>query len=363
MQFKTELFPRFNITSMSGVYAGVRADLYYRLRLWRMDQNTNASSEQSTPTLRWYQLNIPDTVPTVPDTPEPAWQLRRYAPADATTPADVEEDILLTLPPQALEPGHESDADMRSALPRALATAGLALHACGTCHFWRATGDSSAPIGSHSGRCTWHTVGNLPEAPAQLAADLAAQSGLALGCIHWQPGDPEAAPAPDSPQQAEPPPAAPPPAAKPGFWARLRGKRPASPAKPGPDLAVGERSGISAGTEPCFACPGRLANLGALVVESEQGDPLTYSVWRCRNCHATYLNRWADRWVRTETLETDESHYRIAPWEAAQTLTLIRGARAGDHPQGRTQRGELGAHLAAFAQSADLISRQIKQGR
>ena len=77
-----------------------------------------------------------------------------------------------------------------------------------------------------------------------------------------------------------------------------------------------ERSGVGAGTEPCFACQGRIANLGALAVATPEGDKQTFSVWRCRSCYTYYLNDWIDRWERTDSLETEESYYRLCPTEA-----------------------------------------------
>ena len=124
-----------------------------------------------------------------------------------------------------------------------------------------------------------------------------------------------------------------------------------------------ERSGVGAGTEPCFACQGRIANLGALAVESTAGDKQTFSVWRCRSCYSLYLSDWSDRWERLENLETEELIYRVAPAEAAELLSLILSVPGGEHPAQRAERSHLRDWLLNFAANRPLLSRQIKQGR
>lgn len=67
-----------------------------------------------------------------------------------------------------------------------------------------------------------------------------------------------------------------------------------------------ERSGVGVGTTPCFACQGRIANLGALAVATPEGDKQTFSIWRCRTCYTCYLNDLIDRaGRRTDSLETE----------------------------------------------------------
>ena len=124
-----------------------------------------------------------------------------------------------------------------------------------------------------------------------------------------------------------------------------------------------ERSGVGAGTEPCFACQGRIANLGALTVDTDEGDKHTYSVWRCRACHTTYLNSWIDRWERLDSLETEETYYRLAPAEAVEVLAVIDGVVGGEHPAGRHTRAAERAWFEAFVRERRPLSHQRKQGR
>jgi hypothetical protein len=126
---------------------------------------------------------------------------------------------------------------------------------------------------------------------------------------------------------------------------------------------VVERSGVGAGTEPCFVCRGRLANLGALAVASPDGDKQTLSIWRCRLCHTTYLNDWIDRWERVESLETEEWYYRVAPAEAQLALEIIGREAGSDHPAGREARSHLRTDLMALIANGEPLSHQIRQGR
>ena len=120
---------------------------------------------------------------------------------------------------------------------------------------------------------------------------------------------------------------------------------------------------MGAGTEPCFVCQGRIANLGALAVESDEGDQQTYSVWRCRVCFTTYLQDWVDRWVRLDSLETEESYYRVNPAEASALLQIFFTVAGGEHPAQRRTRTEQRAQLRAFLAARTPLSRQIRQGR
>ncbi len=124
-----------------------------------------------------------------------------------------------------------------------------------------------------------------------------------------------------------------------------------------------ERSGVGAGTEPCFACQGRIANLGSLTVATPEGDKQTYSVWRCRTCYGAYLNSWIDRWERLDNLETDERVYRVAPVKACTFLAVIDGVVGGDHPAGREHRDEQRRWFEAQIKVLDPLSHQIKHGR
>ena len=124
-----------------------------------------------------------------------------------------------------------------------------------------------------------------------------------------------------------------------------------------------ERSGVGAGTEPCFACQGRIANLGALTVATPDDDKQTYSVWRCRTCYGTYLNSWIDRWERLDNLETDERVYRVAPANACEFLAVIDGVVGGDHPAGRENRHEQRRWFESQIIGLDPVSHQVKHGR
>jgi hypothetical protein len=148
------------------------------------------------------------------------------------------------------------------------------------------------------------------------------------------------------------------------FWPRLwhRIRRHNQPTQPWADEII-ERSGVGAGTEPCFVCQGRLANLGALAVATPEGDKQTFSVWRCRSCYTTYLNDWTDRWERLENLETEERYFRIAPAEAYAALSIIHATAGAEHPGRRTERNLQRAQILALIEGEEPLSHQIRQGR
>ncbi len=254
--------------------------------------------------------------------------------------------------------------DLNAVLAAVLADGGWQLYTCGACAHWQRTA-SATPDGLAAGECRWRSAS--PQTPPPPFA-LAAQSHLALNCSHWQraaegaaaAGRSEAAPVPSLPKRAEQP------DAPSGLLARLaRLLRPAAAPAPVPTWEQGllERSGVGAGTEPCFACQGRIANLGALTVESPEGDKQTYSLWRCRACYTTYVNNWIDRWERLDSLETEEAYYRIAPSEAVEALAVIDGVVGGEHPAGRHTRGEQRAWFEHFLAGRAVLSHQIRQGR
>ena len=156
------------------------------------------------------------------------------------------------------------------------------------------------------------------------------------------------------------------------WWGRLRRRltghaAPSDKTQAVPQLRweerIVERSGVGAGTEPCFACQGRIANLGALAVASQEGDKQTYSVWRCRQCFTYYLNDWIDRWERTDSLETEETYYRLAPQEALEILAVIDGVVDAEHPARRHERGAQRIWMQQFIGARPVLSHQIKQGR
>lgn len=254
-----------------------------------------------------------------------------------------------------------------AALVGALTAAGQSPLVCATCRWWQPiTGkanpegtnpDGTNPDGIPLGLCSW-----ADESVVAQAAGNREQSALALECPHWQTGEQmPAPPAPSAPTIAP---------AEPvgwwvGLWKRFSGKENALP--PVAADAIAERSGVGAGTERCLACHGRIANLGALTVAAEGDDQLddkrTISVWRCRLCYTFYLNDWIDRWERLDSLETEESYYRIAPGEALGLLALFRQTSSGEHPKERHSRGAQRAQVDAFLAGRFRLLHQIKQGR
>ncbi len=148
-----------------------------------------------------------------------------------------------------------------------------------------------------------------------------------------------------------------------GRLGRLLGQRQSAERAPSWTEQLLERTGVGAGAESCFGCHGRIANLGALVVASPEGDKQTYSVWRCRQCYATYFNRWIDRWERLDSLETDETYWRIAPVEAIALLAVMAGVAGGEHPKGRHERTAERDRFEAFVADRPPVSHQIKLGR
>ena len=243
-----------------------------------------------------------------------------------------------------------------------LQTLGWRMQSCGTCHFWQL---STAP-----------TAGQVPLGSCNIRNDngaplaIAMQSGLALACPHWEPIDSQSPtatavhsatavlPLRKMAEISE---------SKLPWWRRswlrmVRRLRPPA-ATPGWTDQLIERSGVGAGTEPCLACQGRIANLGALAVETSDGDTQTFSVWRCRVCYTTYLNDWTDRWVRLDNLETEERYYRVAPAEALDLLKLIDTVQGGEHPGRRGERNAERAQLLRFLAGRRPLSHQTRQGR
>ncbi len=94
-----------------------------------------------------------------------------------------------------------------------------------------------------------------------------------------------------------------------------------------------------------------------------EGDRQTYSVWRCRACYTCYLNDWIDRWERSDSLETEESYYRVAPQEALELLKLIDGVVDAEHPARRQERTAERMRMIEFIGDRRPLSHEIKQGR
>ncbi len=336
----------FNFETMSGVFPGTRTQIYQRLRLVPIDP---ATSESCWALLYWYAE-------------PPACVLVRQDPAMAR----LEQEPLLLL-------DRPAEGDLNKRLRHGLREIGWRLHACGSCVHWRrgagvddTSGAPATADGLTLGACALRRIEGPFQAADAVPPALQAQSHLALGCTHWlesgAPADAEAMlPVQRLPMIAETTESK----LKPLARLRLRISRIVSPPPASRSLAdlLAERSGVGAGTEPCAACQGRIANLGALTVSSPEGDKETFSVWRCRVCHGLYLSDWVDRWERVESLETDERIFRLAPVEAAELLTLFGTIRAGDHPEGRHERNAERDWIHAQLRDRTPLTHIIKQGR
>jgi hypothetical protein len=334
MSVERKPLQNFNVDTMSGIYPGSRTLTYQRLRL-------HAAGEADG---QWHQLHWLDQPPAAVLLP-------------VASPHDAPQPLLTIAAPQG--------ADFATRLHTALADIGIVADACFGCRHWQPRSHTTED-GLPAGRCGWQ------DAAAALPATLATQSALSLACAHFERATvpPSRQPSPDAQpddlmrvrKSAELDPDRLP------FWPRLwhnlrRSVMPSSAATHNWADELLERSGVGAGTEPCFVCQGRLANLGALVVASAEGDKQTLSVWRCRRCYTLFLNDWTDRWERLENLETEELYYRIAPGEAFAALHIIHATVGGEHPARRGDRDqERRAMLALVADKAPL-SHQIRQGR
>ncbi len=328
----------FNLDTMSGVFPGTRTMVFQRLRVRSL-----AAPEDS-----------------------PSWVRLLWYDDPAACVVELSGPLLRIPDPHG--------PDFGARLQAGLAAAGFILLACNSCARWRPLAAATVD-GLATGRCTY-ARGAGEDIPAPDA--LAAQSQLALDCPHWQPAQARAAEPPVE-RAAEQPAPLPSIARRAerenderwSWWGRLRrswrGRSPQNSAEPPAPQAwedrVVERSGVGAGTEPCFACQGRIANLGALAVASPEGDKQTFSVWRCRLCYTYYLNDWIDRWERTDSLETEETYYRLAPHEALEILSVIEGVVGAEHPARRHERGAQRAWMQQFLGGRPPLSHQIKQGR
>jgi hypothetical protein len=361
-------FQRFNLETMSGVFPGTRTARFQRIRLEAV-QGHDVPNGWSR--VLWYD----DPISCVVMTP--------------ATEAAEQPLVRLT----------EPTADLHRHLQDALEASGYRPRICGACSHWRITQgetEEGLPLGRCAFRAADHTLPPTVES-------LTLQSGLALDCSHFmRRGEPEAAPPSEAAAGAEEATAGAEEAtagaeeatagaeeatagaeeaaavtlsraaevrksqeaARDSLKGRIRrllgGTKPSTPSWTEQLL---ERSGVGAGTEPCFACQGRIANLGALTVASPEGDKQTYSIWRCRQCFTTYLNRWIDRWERLDSLETDETYWRIAPAEAVALLAIMAGVAGGDHPEGRHQRIAERERFEVFVRDRPALSHQIKLGR
>jgi hypothetical protein len=330
---------RFNLATMSGVFPGTRTQIYQRVYL-------RSLAEPDTPPVwaqvLWYEA--PTSCAVYLQEADQGW---------ATTPL-----VRLVEPLDGLN----------GRLPAALREAGWQLESCGTCRFWLPLA-STVPDGLPAGVCGWQPGGTTQPLPGLLAT----HSALALRCPHWCVA--ESAPAAVSTARSGSGAVAVAPLRKVAeisesklrFWPRLwrRIERLVHPARSTPawEAQLVERSGVGAGTEHCFVCQGRIANLGALAVATAAGDEQTLSIWRCRRCHTLYFNDWIDRWVRLDNLETEERYYRIAPAEAHALLQVIYNVPGGEHPGRRHERTAEGAQLLQMVAGRVPLSHQIRQGR
>lgn len=344
-------FERFNIDTMSGVFPGTRTMVFQRVRL----RASNAPDARlHWVRLLWYEAPAACVV----ELNAPA------APAAEPSPAGSAEGTRLVI-------GEPARGDLRMRLDAGLAAQGWQLRSCGTCAFWQPRAAATAD-GLAAGACTGLTGDRTVAVPEQLAV----QSMLAPECAHWQP----AVLAPAEARVQAPNAAVPPPIRRRAeqetderwtLWGQVRrlfGRKAGTAAagvvaEPGWEAGVVERSGVGAGTEPCFACQGRIANLGALAVATPEGDRQTFSIWRCRNCYTYYLNDWIDRWERTDRLETEETYYRLAPAEAFEALAVIDGVVHAEHPARRHERNAQRQWMLAYLDGRTPLSHQIKQGR
>ncbi len=338
--------PLFNLQTMSGVFAGTRTPVFQRIRA---ETRNAATKVRHWLQLAWYT--------------EPAsCAVYPFQPGNAVA---YEQPLISLLDPLT--------GDFNQKLQAALHATEQQLVSCGSCRFWQRNNVvtlDQLPLGI----CQWRQHGNQENARLEtpLPDTLAMQSALALDCAHWEQAQPIAdvpTPMAGSTVRASLTPmrkAAEDADIRLSFWQRLR-KRFAPKETVGQPLDLNtrllERSGVGAGTEPCFVCQGRIANLGALAVETAEGDKQTFSIWRCRHCHTLYLNNWIDRWERLDNLETEETYYRIAPAEAKELLTLLYSVAGGEHPRRREERAVERAQVAHFMIGRTPLSHQVRQGR
>ena len=329
----------FNLATMSGVYPGTRTQLFHRLRV------ASIATGPAKATSTWLQL---------------LW----YADPPLCVLHQTEQGQA-TLPLAELSEPYQPDFLFR--LAASVVAVGGTLQVCGNCHHWQTTGAVNAD-GLPLGQCAWSVKTTAEPLPAELAH----QAQLALACDHWSAGG-QAQQASGHTQVASSTPAPLPKVAESAeirlsWWQRIRRhwqRRAGQAVRPGADWAqtLLERSGVGAGTEPCFVCHGRLANLGALAVATPEGDKETFSLWRCRICFTLYLQDWVDRWERLESLETEERYFRVAPAEAFEILTLINSVLGGEHPGRRSERTLQRNDFLAFLRGRTPLSHQIRQGR
>jgi hypothetical protein len=401
----SETFQRFNLKTMSGVFPGTRTMVYQRVRLAPLDtlivEPTSAGAAGQE--WRWARLLWYTDPPSCIVELEASEMTRVELEASEMTRVELEASEMTRVELEASEMTRTTTADndadpwvvriidpqpttLAQLLKEALAAVGWRLIACGSCAFWQPLAARTVD-GLPTGRCTYASAPDGAVETKSHDTALSAQSILALACSAWRSA---ATSRSSTPGAAESEPAAL------NAIAPLRKRaeqesderwtivgqvrrwlrRSATPSSATPPSAtqssaapqtwearIVERSGVGAGAEPCFACQGRIANLGALVVATPEGDKQTFSVWRCRICHTYYLNDWIDRWERTDSLETEERYYRLAPAEALEVLAVIDGVVHAEHPARRHERTAQRDWMFAFVGERPLLSHQVRQGR
>jgi len=339
-------FQLFNLDTMSGITSGIRTQIFQRLRL------QNRSGDSLWARLLWE--NDPVSCDLFLQTGEnEQWS---------------ETPLIHFLGPDGHE---ETDPHLwLHEIRNMLLEKGWQLQSCSSCVFWQPLATRVTVDRLPVGKCGYQTsLETVPEILSQ-------QSGLALACDNWK-TKPEIAPdeelvitigdtSTESPIEKFMEKFAEQAAFRPTIGQRIktlfqRNKQSSQP-KSWQETLV-ERSGVGAGTEPCLACQGRIANLGALTVESAEGDKQTFSVWRCRVCYTLYLNDWTDRWERVDTLETEERYYRLAPADAAYILSDLHHRPGAEHPAGRHLRDEQRGWFENFLADHVAVSHQIRRGR
>lgn len=360
----SESFERFNLKTMSGVFPGVRTRIYQRVRLMSLGAPLTPGTTRREP-MRWARILWYEEPPSCVVELEARHEVEK-------------ED---TLPDQPIPLLRIPNPDLKRfllQLQEALGAMGWQLVTCGSCTHWRPL-HIHTEDGFAAGRCIWrnHTKQNIFDSAS--VSHLSAQSMLALDCTHWRPStNPQMDSAATSSQHEIPQHETIVPMRRHAeqesdeCWAwlgRLRRwlRRPSQladqPSSRSWEERIIERSGVGAGTEPCFVCQGKIANLGALTAETPEGDKQTFSVWRCRTCYAYYLNDWIDRWERTESLETEERFYRLTPIEALEILAVIDNVVNAEHPARRRERSAQRDWMIALIAECPPLSHQIRQGR
>lgn len=352
-------FTLFNLDTMSGVFPGARTRVFQRLRLvsiaaFTHQSHTNKAAQWAQ--LLWYETPGVCRLFLLENAGDNG---RRASP-------------LFEVTVESLEDTEEVGGHFLHTLRAALDASGWRAEMCGNCRFWAQTDEVTAD-GLPLGECRWRDA-DEPVEPGVLAL----QSALALGCEKWQSDQTTPSALRDeraetilASRRIEPLTREAEVSARPtNLWERLQGRfrprpRPASQRPSTQTFAqtILERSGVGAGTESCFACQGRIANLGALAVETAEGDKQTLSVWRCRICFTFYLNSWVDRWERLDSLETEESYFRVAPTEALMLLSVIDAIEGAEHPGQRRERTAQRDWFNHFLAHRQPLSHQIKQGR